>query len=71
MTTIGGLAAIPPTTLHQSFGEAHGRYLHEAAQGIDESPLITEWEPQSFGRQITFQKDIIGKRAIANRRLPS
>ncbi len=65
VTTIGGLATIPPAMLQQNFGEAHGRYLHEAAQGIDETPLITEWEPHSFGRQITFQKDIIDKRAIA------
>lgn len=65
VTTIGGLAATALTTLQETFGEVHGRYLHEAARGIDEAPLITEWEPQSFGRQITFQKDIAGKRAIA------
>ena len=65
VTTIGALATIPPATLQQNFGEAHGRYLHEAAQGIDETPLITVWEPHSFGRQTTFQKDIIGKRVIA------
>ena len=65
VTTIGALAATPLTTLQHNFGEAHGRYLHEAAQGIDETPLITAWEPHSFGRQITFQKDIIDKRVIA------
>ena len=65
VTTIGALAATPLPTLQQYFGEAHGRYLHDAAQGIDETPLVTAWEPHSFGRQITFQKDIIGKRMIA------
>ncbi|OIQ73593.1 DNA polymerase IV [mine drainage metagenome] len=65
VTTIGALAATPLPTLQHNFGEAHGRYLHEAAQGIDETPLITAWEPHSFGRQITFQKDIIGTRMIA------
>ena len=60
VTTIGALAATPLPTLQHNLGEAHGRYLHEAAQGIDETPLITAWEPHSFGRQITFQKDIIG-----------
>ncbi len=64
-TTIGALAATPLTTLQQNFGKAHGRYLHEAALGIDETPLITEWEPHSFGRQITFQKDVIDRRVIA------
>ena len=65
VTTIGALAATPLPTLQHNLGEAHGRYLHEAAQGIDETPLITAWEPHSFGRQITFQKDIIGTRMIA------
>jgi DNA polymerase-4 len=62
--TIGALAATPLPALRQHFGEAHGRYLHEAAHGIDESPLITAWEPHSLGRQITFQHDIGGKRMI-------
>jgi DNA polymerase-4 len=65
VTTIGALAATPLATLREHFGEAHGRYLHEAAHGIDESPLITAWEPRSMSRQITFQKDIRNKRAIA------
>ena len=60
VTTIGALAATPLPTLQHNLGEAHGR-----SQGIDETPLITAWEPHSFGRQITFQKDIIGTRMIA------
>jgi len=63
--TIGALAAAPVSTLQQYFGEAHGRYLHDAAQGIDESPLITAWEPRSLGRQMTFQQDVGDRRAIA------
>lgn len=65
VTTIGALAATAPETLQQQFGEAHGRYLHEAAHGIDESPLITAWEPRSLSRQLTFQRDISDKRVIA------
>lgn len=60
VTTIGALAVAPPSTLKEHFGEAHGRYLHEAALGIDESPLITAWEPRS-----TFQHDTRDRRAIA------
>jgi DNA polymerase-4 len=63
VTTIGVLAAIPLAELQLHFGDAHGRYLHDAAHGIDESPLITTWEPRSIGRQITFQKDISDGRA--------
>jgi nucleotidyltransferase/DNA polymerase involved in DNA repair len=40
------------------FGPAHGRYLHEAAQGHDDRPIITHWERKSLSRQITFQHDI-------------
>jgi DNA polymerase-4 len=63
--TIGALAAIPLSQLQLHFGDAHGRYLYDAARGIDESPLITTWEPRSVGRQITFQKDISNSRAVA------
>jgi len=61
--TIGALAAVPLPMLQEHFGEVHGRQLHEAAHGIDESPLIAAWEPHSLGRQITFQQDISSKRA--------
>jgi DNA polymerase-4 len=64
-TAIGALAVMPLAQLQVHFGDAHGRYLHDAAHGIDESPLITTWEPRSMGRQITFQKDISDSRAIA------
>ncbi|MDX1252652.1 MAG: DNA polymerase IV [Gammaproteobacteria bacterium] len=58
ITTIGDLAAQPLKTLTAELGKAHGQYLHEAAQGIDDSPLITHWEPKSSSREITFQHDI-------------
>lgn len=63
--TIGALAATPRDVLAARFGRAHGRYLHEAAQGIDESPLITAWEPHSFSRETTFQRDVSGGEAVA------
>jgi DNA polymerase-4 len=55
--TIGELAAAPLARLAEHFGEAHGRYLHEAAQGRDDSPLVTHWEPQSMSREMTFERD--------------
>ncbi|OHB99452.1 MAG: hypothetical protein A3G70_04190 [Planctomycetes bacterium RIFCSPLOWO2_12_FULL_39_13] len=55
--TIGKLAAVPLDKLIERFGESYGRYLYEASRGIDESPIITHWEPKSTSREITFQSD--------------
>lgn len=55
--TIGQLAALPPDRLTETFGQAHGMFLHQAARGIDERPLVTHWEPKSRSREITFQHD--------------
>lgn len=58
VTTIGELARLSNTELVEHFGQAHGRYLHEAARGIDERPLITRWQPRSFSRETTFEIDV-------------
>lgn len=55
--TIGQLAALSEETLAAAFGDAHGAYLCAAAQGIDNRPLVTHWEPKSHSREITFQRD--------------
>lgn len=56
--TIGELAAQPLARLAAQFGPAHGRGLHEAAHGIDERELVTEWEPKSSSHEVTFQRDL-------------
>ncbi len=58
INTIGDLAAVPLDELVEKFGRSYGAYLYETSRGIDESPLITHWEPKSTGREITFQKDL-------------
>lgn len=63
--TIGQLAALPVEVLVRHFGFSYGHYLHEAARGIDESPLITHWEPKSFSRETTFQRDVGDWQTIA------
>ncbi len=63
--TIGQLAALPLEILVQRFGPSYGHYLYEAARGIDESLLITSWEPKSFSRETTFQVDEKNWQAIA------
>ncbi len=55
--TIGKLAAVPLETLMESFGKSYGRYLYEASRGIDNSPLVTHWEPKTISRETTFQID--------------
>lgn len=58
ITTIGELAAMPMEELVKHFGKSYGRYLYEASRGMDESPLVTHWEPKSASRETTFQTDI-------------
>jgi DNA polymerase-4 len=58
IATIGQLASLPVEILVQRFGPSYGYYLHDAARGIDESPLVTHWEPKSFSRETTFQEDV-------------
>ncbi|MBI4379234.1 MAG: DNA polymerase IV [Nitrospinae bacterium] len=55
--TIGELASLPLDRLTEEFGESYGNYLYNASRGIDESPLVTHWEPKSMSRETTFQKD--------------
>ena len=63
--TIGQLAALPMENLIQRFGPSYGHYLYEAARGIDESSLVTHWEPKSFSRETTFQIDVKDWQTIA------
>jgi len=65
IATIGQLAALPVEMLVQRFGPSYGHYLYEAARGLDESPLITHWEPKSFSRETTFQVDEKNWQSIA------
>ena len=63
--TIGALASMPLDRLVENFGESYGNYLYEASRGIDESPLVTHWEPKSVSRERTFQTDTNNWQTIA------
>ncbi len=65
LETIGQLAALPLIVLVERFGISYGHYLFEAARGIDDSPLITHWEPKSMSRETTFQEDVKDWQEIA------
>lgn len=57
INTIGELAAVPLETLLEHFGRSYGHYLYEASRGLDDSELVTHWEPKSISRETTFQHD--------------
>jgi len=65
LETIGQLAALPLEKLMDAFGKSYGHYLYEASRGIDDSPLITHWEPKSISRETTFQVDVKDWQVIA------
>ncbi len=56
--TIGELAAQPRATLVEHFGRAYGGWLHDAAHGRDDRPVVTHSEPVSMSRETTFERDL-------------
>jgi len=56
--TIGELAARPREELVQHFGRSYGRWLHDAAHGVDDRPVVTHSEPVSMSRETTFDRDL-------------
>ncbi|GAP33746.1 DNA polymerase IV [Piscinibacter sakaiensis] len=55
---IGELAAADPAWLVETFGRSYGAWLHEAAHGRDERPVVTHSEPVSISRETTFERDL-------------
>ncbi|MBS0465845.1 MAG: DNA polymerase IV [Proteobacteria bacterium] len=58
IVTIGDLAARPRDWLVAQFGKSSGAWLHDAAWGRDERPVVTESEPVSMSRETTFERDL-------------
>lgn len=56
--TIGELAAAPAPLLIGEFGKSTGAWLHRAAHGLDERPVVTASEPKSISRETTFDRDL-------------
>ncbi len=63
--TIGDLAAMSLEALIGTFGSSYGRFLYDSSRGLDESPLVTHWEPKSCSRETTFQRDTDNWQTIA------
>ncbi len=56
--TIGELAAQSRDWLQDNFGQATGAWMHNAAWGRDDRPVVTESEPVSMSRETTFDRDL-------------
>jgi DNA polymerase IV len=56
--TIGDIAAQDPGWLVDNFGKSYGAWMHEAAWGRDDRPVVTESEPVSMSRETTFDRDL-------------
>ncbi|MBN2362976.1 DNA polymerase IV, partial [candidate division WOR-3 bacterium] len=49
--------------LEKNFGKA-GIYYYEIVRGIDERPVINEWERKSYGSETTYEEDLINLNQI-------
>ena len=56
--TIGELAARDQQWLMDTFGQKTGAWMHDAAHGRDDRPVVTESEPVSISRETTFDRDL-------------
>ena len=56
--TVGQLAARPRAWLVEHFGRSYGAWLHDAAHGLDDRPVVTHSEPVSMSRETTFDRDL-------------
>ncbi len=56
--TIGELARAPLLALAKRFGTSMAQFMHAAANGQHDKPVVTEREPKSRSRETTFQDDV-------------
>lgn len=63
IVTIGDIASHPVADLERWFGET-GVELWRHAHGIDERPIITEYEAKSVSQEITFAHDITDEKIL-------
>jgi DNA polymerase-4 len=56
--TIGDIARAQREWLIDNFGQSYGAWMHDAAWGRDDRPVVTESEPVSMSRETTFDRDL-------------
>ena len=62
IATIGELARADPGWLVEQFGVSRGTWMHQAAHGRDDRPVVTYSEPVTISRETTFEHDLSAKR---------
>ena len=60
VAAIGDLAGLPVEILDARFGKS-GSYLHRAARGLDERPVVPEREAKSVGHEDTYEEDLVDR----------
>jgi DNA polymerase-4 len=55
---LGELAARERHWLVEHFGRSFGGWLHDAAHGRDDRPVVTHSDPVSMSRETTFERDL-------------
>ncbi|MBA2483931.1 MAG: DNA polymerase IV [Nitrosomonas sp.] len=58
ITTIAELAQAELSFLQSHFGRSYSIWLHEVSHGIDNRLVVTNSEPKSISREITFEQDL-------------
>lgn len=61
--TIGDIARWPQKELINLFGE-HGKDLWHHAHGIDERPIVTDYETKSVSQETTFNVDVSDEKSL-------
>ncbi|AHK78613.1 DNA polymerase [Ectothiorhodospira haloalkaliphila] len=56
--TVGDLARTELGLLQEHFGPRYAVWLHDAAHGRDDRPVVTEAERKSVSRETTFERDL-------------
>lgn len=54
LDTVGSLAGLTERDLVRVCGEELGRHLHRLSHGIDDRPVVTDWEARSISQETTF-----------------
>lgn len=63
VTTIGDLAQYPVSELKRVFGKI-GVEISSHARGLDDSPIITQYETKSISQETTFARDVRSEQVL-------
>ncbi len=56
--TLGELAGYPADRLRREVGPHSAEWLATRASGLDDGPVVTDWEAKSISNEVTFEKDV-------------